>query len=70
MKSRRPYSRTFSFIYALPTENTIRFSIHGDTTSSHLEIDPTSIGDKGEYECVATNSKGSRVKKFLTDYQY
>ncbi|ULT98958.1 hypothetical protein L3Y34_000364 [Caenorhabditis briggsae] len=49
---------------------TIRFSIHGDTTSSHLEIDPTSIGDKGEYECVATNSKGSRVKKFLTDYQY
>ncbi|CAL2035881.1 unnamed protein product [Caenorhabditis brenneri] len=49
---------------------TIRFSIHGDTVSSHLEVDPTSIGDKGEYECVATNTKGSRVKKFLTDYQY
>ncbi|CCD63912.1 Immunoglobulin domain-containing protein oig-1 [Caenorhabditis elegans] len=49
---------------------TIRFSIHGDTVSSHLEVDPTSIGDKGEYECVATNLKGSRVKKFLTDYQY
>uniref|UniRef100_A0A8R1EC15 Ig-like domain-containing protein n=2 Tax=Caenorhabditis japonica TaxID=281687 RepID=A0A8R1EC15_CAEJA len=49
---------------------TIRNTMHGTTIASYLDIDPSSIGDKGEYECVATNGKGSRVKKFLTDYQY
>ncbi|CAI5445285.1 unnamed protein product [Caenorhabditis angaria] len=48
----------------------IRYTIHGSTTSSYLEIDPTTIVDKGEYECVASNQKGSHVAKFLTDYQF
>ncbi|CAB3402780.1 unnamed protein product [Caenorhabditis bovis] len=54
----------------LDTNKTVRQTMHGNSMSSYLEVDPTSVTDKGEYECVATNAKGSHVKKFLTNYQY
>ncbi|CAD6199305.1 unnamed protein product [Caenorhabditis auriculariae] len=47
---------------------TIRYTLHDSTLSSFLDVDPTTIADAGEYECVASNAKGNHVRSFKAHY--